>query len=192
VAPPRVGRGHSPVLDQYLLGDRSMRTFAASVPAELSASGLVIVRDRCATSTPPPRSPRRPLACPDRRCAVRADPPRQPRPRTRPRPAPALVNARLGAAGSLARPPPRRPALRPRPQGAPTSNQAERDLRPSKVQQNISGRLTSEQRTRDGYVILGYAATAAKQGRQALAVLRDALPGRPWMPELPAPADPGS
>ena len=31
----------------------------------------------------------------------------------------------------------------------PTSNQAERDLRPSKVQQNTSGRLTSEDRARD-------------------------------------------
>ena len=30
----------------------------------------------------------------------------------------------------------------------PTSNQAERDLRPSKCQQNTSGRLTSEARTK--------------------------------------------
>ena len=74
----------------------------------------------------------------------------------------------------------------------PTANHAEPDLRPSKAQQNISGRLTSEQRTRDGYAIRGDAATAAKQGRQTLAVLCDALLGRPWMPELPAPADPGS
>jgi len=35
----------------------------------------------------------------------------------------------------------------------PTSNQAERDLRPSKCQQNVSGRLTSEERTRDRYTI---------------------------------------
>jgi hypothetical protein len=33
----------------------------------------------------------------------------------------------------------------------PTSNQAERDLRPAKVQQNISGRLTSQARTQDRY-----------------------------------------
>jgi hypothetical protein len=38
----------------------------------------------------------------------------------------------------------------------PTSNQAERDLRPAKVQQNISGRLTSEDRTQDRYTIRGY------------------------------------
>lgn len=69
----------------------------------------------------------------------------------------------------------------------PTSNQAERDLRPSKVQQNISGRLTSENRTRDRYKIRGYASTAAKHGLNMLTVLRDALLGRPWMPELPVP-----
>ncbi len=46
----------------------------------------------------------------------------------------------------------------------PTSNQAERDLRPSKIQQKISGRLTSEARTRDRYTILGYLSTAAKHG----------------------------
>jgi transposase len=69
----------------------------------------------------------------------------------------------------------------------PTSNQAERDLRPSKVQQNISGRLTSENRTRDRYKIRGYASTAAKHGLNMLTTLRDALLGRPWMPELPAP-----
>jgi transposase len=42
----------------------------------------------------------------------------------------------------------------------PTSNQAERDLRPAKVQQNISGRLTSEKRTQDRYTIRGYLSTA--------------------------------
>jgi hypothetical protein len=69
----------------------------------------------------------------------------------------------------------------------PTSNQAERDLRPSKIQQNISGRLTSEQRTKDRYKILGYVSSAAKNGLNKMAVLRDAMLGRPWMPPLPAP-----
>ena len=41
----------------------------------------------------------------------------------------------------------------------PTSNQAERDLRPAKVQQNISGRLTSVKRTQDRYTIRGYVST---------------------------------
>ncbi|MCA1672585.1 MAG: IS66 family transposase, partial [Actinobacteria bacterium] len=69
----------------------------------------------------------------------------------------------------------------------PTSNQAERDLRPSKIQQNISGRLTSENRTRDRYKIRGVLSTAAKHGLNMLTVLSDALTGRPWMPELPTP-----
>ncbi|HEY6422091.1 MAG TPA: IS66 family transposase [Pseudonocardiaceae bacterium] len=64
----------------------------------------------------------------------------------------------------------------------PTSNQAERDLRPSKIQQKISGRLTSEKRTQDRYTILGYLSTAAKHGLDKITVLRDALTGRPWMP----------
>ena len=69
----------------------------------------------------------------------------------------------------------------------PTSNQAERDLRPSKVQQNISGRLTSMQRTQDRYTIRGYLSTAAKHDLNMITVLRDAMTGRPWMPEPPAP-----
>ncbi|MGH3864888.1 MAG: IS66 family transposase [Pseudonocardiaceae bacterium] len=69
----------------------------------------------------------------------------------------------------------------------PTSNQAERDLRPSKIQQKISGRLTSEARTQDRYTILGYLSTATKHGLNAMTVLHDAITGQPWMPVLPAP-----
>jgi transposase len=69
----------------------------------------------------------------------------------------------------------------------PTSNQAERDLRPAKIQQNISGRLTSEKRTQDRYTIRGFLSTAAKHGRNQMTALREALLGRPWMPDLPAP-----
>ena len=69
----------------------------------------------------------------------------------------------------------------------PTSNQAERDLRPSKIQQKISGRLTSVDRTQDRYTILGYLSTAAKHGLDKITVLRDALTGQPWTPALPAP-----
>ncbi len=73
------------------------------------------------------------------------------------------------------------------PQVPTTSNRAERDLRPSKCQQNTSGRLTSEERTRDRYTIRGYVSTAIKHGLNAITVLRDAMTGRPWMPALPAP-----
>jgi transposase len=69
----------------------------------------------------------------------------------------------------------------------PTSNQAERDLRPSKVQQNISGRLTSEQRTQDRYTIRGYLSTAAKHGHNMMTALHEAILGRPWIPPHPQP-----
>ncbi|GEL17936.1 hypothetical protein PA7_17730 [Pseudonocardia asaccharolytica DSM 44247 = NBRC 16224] len=70
----------------------------------------------------------------------------------------------------------------------PTSNQAERDLRPAKVQQNVSGRLTSEERARDRQTIRGYLSTAAEHGHNMITALRQAILGRPWMPPDPAPA----
>ncbi|WP_219420495.1 IS66 family transposase, partial [Pseudonocardia nigra] len=69
-----------------------------------------------------------------------------------------------------------------------TSNQAERDLRPAKIQQKISRRLTSEQRTTDRFRIRGYLSTAAKHGLNTMDALRGAVLGRPWMPPDPAPA----
>jgi transposase len=72
----------------------------------------------------------------------------------------------------------------------PTSNQAERDLRPSKTQQKISGRLRSEKTTRDRYAIRGYASTAAKHGIAVFTAIRDALAGNPWIPPIPASPDP--
>ena len=69
----------------------------------------------------------------------------------------------------------------------PTSNQAERDLRPAKTQQKISGRLRSGQTTRHRYAICGYLSTAGKHGINALAALRHALEGQPWMPPIPDP-----
>lgn len=69
----------------------------------------------------------------------------------------------------------------------PTSNQAERDLRPAKTQQKISGRLTSEAVTRARYRIRGYVSTAAKHGKDQLTVLRNAILGKPWMPPATVP-----
>ena len=69
----------------------------------------------------------------------------------------------------------------------PTSNQAERDLRPAKTQDKISGRLRSEHTTRCRYAIRGYISTAAKHHTDVLTALRDALLGIPWMPPIPAP-----
>jgi transposase len=67
----------------------------------------------------------------------------------------------------------------------PTSNQAERDLRPAKTQQKISGRLRSETATASRYAIRGYISTAAKHGESVITAIRDALAGNPWMPPIP-------
>ncbi|MGH3124514.1 MAG: IS66 family transposase [Streptosporangiaceae bacterium] len=69
----------------------------------------------------------------------------------------------------------------------PTSNQAERDVRPAKTQQKISGRLRSEAVTASRYAIRGYISTAAKHGENVLTAIRDALAGQPWMPPVPDP-----
>ena len=71
---------------------------------------------------------------------------------------------------------------------SPTSNQAERDLRPAKTQQKISGRLRSEKTTRDRYAIRGYISTARKHREDALDAIRAALAGTPWMPPATATA----
>ena len=68
----------------------------------------------------------------------------------------------------------------------PTSNRsAERDLRPAKTQQKISGLLRSETTTRHRYAIRGYASTA-KHGIAVFTAIRDALAGNPWKPPIPA------
>ena len=68
----------------------------------------------------------------------------------------------------------------------PTNNQAERDARPAKTQQKISGRLRSETTTRHRYAVRGYASTAAKHGHAVFTAIRDALAGNPWIPPVPA------
>ena len=68
-----------------------------------------------------------------------------------------------------------------------TSNQAERDLRPAKLAQKISGRHTSLDCTKDRFCIRGYTSTAAKHGITTFAALHRVIAGRPWMPPSPAP-----
>ena len=70
----------------------------------------------------------------------------------------------------------------------PTSNQAERDLRPAKTQQKISGRLRSETAARHRYAIRGFASTAAKHGLDVFTAIYDALAGNCWIPPIPADA----
>ncbi|MDT5024673.1 MAG: transposase, partial [Micromonosporaceae bacterium] len=67
-----------------------------------------------------------------------------------------------------------------------TNNLAERDLRPAKTQQNISGRLTSEDVTEARLTIRGYISTAMKHGINALTALRTAITRQPWIPPAAA------
>jgi transposase len=69
----------------------------------------------------------------------------------------------------------------------PTNNISERDLRPTKTQQKISGRLTSEDATNDRLAIRSYLDTARKHGIDALTALRQAITGTPWTPPQPVP-----
>lgn len=64
----------------------------------------------------------------------------------------------------------------------PTNNISERGIRPNKTQQNISGRLTSEDTTQDRLDIPSYIDTARKHGQDALTVLRAIFTGNPWRP----------
>jgi transposase len=66
-----------------------------------------------------------------------------------------------------------------------TNNLAERDLRPWKTVQKISGRLQSSTAARHRLTIRGYISTAIKHGLDAMTVLRDAILGTPWMPPIP-------
>ena len=74
----------------------------------------------------------------------------------------------------------------------PTSNQAERDLRPARTQEKISGRLRSIDTTRHRYAIRGYLSTAGKHHASPLTTLRDAILGHPWTPPIPATLQPAT
>ena len=159
----------------------------------------------------------RDLAGPDRRCPAGPDPRREPAreqglaavPDEARRAAPEAVPARRPRSACAGAPASRRPREQPpaRPlleclrdreddvlrflsdlRIPPTSNQAERDVRPAKTQQKISGRLRSERATRHRYAIRGYISTAAKHGTNVFTALRDALTGNAWMPPIPADA----
>lgn len=69
----------------------------------------------------------------------------------------------------------------------PTNNLSERDLRPTKTQQKISGRLTSEDVTQDRLNIRSYLDTLRKHGANVMTGIRNALTGNPWRPPALAP-----
>nr|WP_235967117.1 IS66 family transposase [Micromonospora rubida] len=64
-----------------------------------------------------------------------------------------------------------------------TNNQAERDLRPVKLQQKISGCWRTLQGLADFARIRSYLSTAAKQDTDALGVLKQLFTTGPWLPE---------
>jgi transposase len=68
----------------------------------------------------------------------------------------------------------------------PTNNISERGVRPLKTQQKISGRLASDDVTRDRLDIRSYIDTARKHGKNAMDVLLDLMLGRPWRPPVQA------
>jgi len=70
----------------------------------------------------------------------------------------------------------------------PTNNISERDLRPTKTQQKISGRLTNQDITQHRLDIRSYIDTARKQGINVMTALRQAITGNPWRPPDFAPA----
>jgi transposase len=63
----------------------------------------------------------------------------------------------------------------------------DRDLRPTKTQQKISGRLTSEDITQDRLDIRSYIDTIRKHKADVITGIRAALAGDPWRPPNSAP-----
>jgi transposase len=73
-----------------------------------------------------------------------------------------------------------------------TNNQAERDLRPVKLQQKISACWRTLQGLSDFAVLRSYLSTAAKHGKDTLDVLRELFTTGPWLPHQSASAEAGT
>jgi transposase len=68
-----------------------------------------------------------------------------------------------------------------------TNNTAERDIRPVKIRQKISGCLRSMAGATAFCAVRSYLSTVRKHGRDALTALRELHDGHPWLPD-PAPS----
>ena len=71
---------------------------------------------------------------------------------------------------------------------ARSSNQAERDLRPAKTQQKISGLLRHKKPPATGTPSAATHPPPRKHGHDIFTAIRDALAGIPWMPPVTATA----
>jgi transposase len=67
-----------------------------------------------------------------------------------------------------------------------SNNQSERDLRPTKLQQKISGTWRTLQGLADFAALRSYLSTATKQGMDLLDVLQQLFTTGPWLPPDPA------
>ena len=63
--------------------------------------------------------------------------------------------------------------------------------RPLTTQQKISGRLASDDTTQDRPDIRSYIDTARKHGKNAMDILHELMPGRPWRPNRHSPRNHG-
>ncbi|WP_344504042.1 IS66 family transposase, partial [Dactylosporangium maewongense] len=65
------------------------------------------------------------------------------------------------------------------------NNQAERDIRMTKIQMKISGAWRTTTGAHHWLQVRSYISTATKHGQNTLTALRHALTGNPWLPPLP-------